>query len=1178
MSNVITEPEFLNCAKEGFDLSSLWNYSQYSPYQEIEEHKENSLKFSDRDFSKEVVNVYGALLPKKESTEGTESEVSATKLICVTPVKEALYKMALAVAAGKPVLLQGPVGSGKTSLVEHLAALTGRKPFEDLLKVQLGDHMDSKMLLGTYCCTEIPGEFVWKPGVLVEAMTQGHWLLMEDIDSAPMDVVSHYETRSVFAHTQQASLLLEKVAVAISNQEPVLLVGETGILVDAMRNGYWIILDELNLAPSEVMEALNRVLDDNRELFIPETQTTVRAQPGFMVFATQNPAGTYGGRKLLSRAFRNRFIELHFNEIPPVELERILAERCQLPGSRAAKLVSVMHELQMRRRDSGVFAGKQGYITLRDLFRWGERCRDSPATVDWAKFYAEEGYMLLAGRVRQQEEEEVILEVLEKHFKQKVEPHELFYSKITSPTTQHILKDVLHAELPDELKNVVWTSSMRRLAALIGKAMQYKEPVLLVGNTGCGKTTLCQIFAHICGKKLYSVNCHMHSESADFLGGLRPVRGESEDKLFEWMDGPLVLAMQQGQFFLTDEISLADDSVLERLNSVLEPEQKILISEKCFSGNEKFEITAEKGFQLFATMNPGGDFGKKELSPALRNRFTEIWCPSNISNYDDVAAIVEQNIKEDAVHPKYVSKSYTGFGVGVAKFVSYFVETPFYTQRRMTLSMRDILTWVEFINMSPAGSEISAFIHGAFLLFIDNTNIEYVNENSWRRQYILEAKTPKTNLLRILRAMQLPKPILLEGSPGVGKTSLVSVLAEITGHRLVRINLSEQTDVSDLFGSDLPKEGGERGEFEWHDGPLLQAIVQGDWILLDELNLASQSVLEGLNACLDHRSELHIPELGKTFPIEKFSSRIFGCQNPYFQGGSRKGLPQSFLNRFTQVYMNPMELEDMTHIATTKYEAINFDVVSAMVEFNNSPKSSYNIGEYVKLIYTDRMRTIEDKNQVCEIFTNVIKRHGLDSDHALKNRQLQLNVLDKCVQLGYSLVPCKGRNRSTSKMLVAAHEQLPYLESLMKCIEMNWMAILIGPSGSGKSTLVRLLADLCGQELHIMSVNSEMDTIEILGGYEQSDLSRKIERLCESLEPLTQEAIWKGMSSADKNIRNLLKQLLTLIFHLTNVEHQSDVTHDRTKYCLNTLKRLKSLVEIIEHFEIQQGEVRAANF
>ena len=49
--------------------------------------------------------------------------------------------------------------------------------------------------------------------------------------------------------------------------------------------------------------------------------------------------------------------------------------------------------------------------------------------------------------------------------------------------------------------------------------------------------------------------------------------------------------------------------------------------------------------------------------------------------------------------------------------------------------------------------------------------------------------------------------------------------------------------MSDLFGCDLPSEDG--SGFSWRDGPLLKALKQGNWILLDEMNLASQAVLEG---------------------------------------------------------------------------------------------------------------------------------------------------------------------------------------------------------------------------------------------------------------------------------------------------------------------------------------------
>jgi midasin (ATPase involved in ribosome maturation) len=76
----------------------------------------------------------------------------------------------------------------------------------------------------------------------------------------------------------------------------------------------------------------------------------------------------------------------------------------------------------------------------------------------------------------------------------------------------------------------------------------------------------------------------------------------------------------------------------------------------------------------------------------------------------------------------------------------------------------------------------------------------------------------------------------------------------------------------------------------------LAAVKAGHWVLLDELNLAGQSVLEGLNGLLDHRQALFVPELSQSFKAHQ-AFRLFAAQNPVQEGGGRKGLPKSFLNR-----------------------------------------------------------------------------------------------------------------------------------------------------------------------------------------------------------------------------------------------------------------------------------------
>lgn len=59
---------------------------------------------------------------------------------------------------------------------------------------------------------------------------------------------------------------------------------------------------------------------------------------------------------------------------------------------------------------------------------------------------------------------------------------------------------------------------MWRLFFLVERCYRVKEPVLLVGETGAGKTTVCQLLSIIMGSQLHILNCHQYTETSDFLG------------------------------------------------------------------------------------------------------------------------------------------------------------------------------------------------------------------------------------------------------------------------------------------------------------------------------------------------------------------------------------------------------------------------------------------------------------------------------------------------------------------------------------------------------------------------------------------------------------------------------------------------------------------------------------
>eukprot|EP00898_Chlorokybus_atmophyticus_P007316 jgi/Chlat1/7586/Chrsp63S07074 len=1125
------------------------------------------------------------------------NEAGGSPYVLTKSVRMHLHNIARAVLMRRyPVLLQGPTSSGKTSMVEFLAEQTGHK----FVRINNHEQTDLQEYLGTY--------------------------------------VSDSSGKLVF---------------------------QEGALVDAVRNGHWIVLDELNLAPSDVLEALNRLLDDNRELFLPELQVTVKPHPHFMLFATQNPPGLYGGRKVLSRAFRNRFMELHIDDIPHDELSTILQQRCLIPPSYANKLVEIMRDLQRQRQSSDVFAGKHGFITLRDLFRWALR------RANGYEGLARDGYMILAERLRHPEERSIVQQTLQKHLRVQFDPSS-FYEGAEAVMR---LQSILSSTADSSIGRVVWTRAMQRLLVLVEACARHDEPVLLVGETGTGKTSVCQLMALLLGRNLRILNCHQHTETSDFIGGYRPVRDRqhiivsysralasalklpafataaevstditdayqvlgaleaalgswmkgsgkrNNDKkasaeqtqaaqaalselrdlqiryngLFVWEDGPLVKAMKQGELLLVDEISLAEDAVLERLNPVLEPKRLLVLAEQ--GGKTIQAVQAQPGFLLLATMNPGGDFGKRELSPALRNRFTEIWVPA-ISDVSDLRAILDDRLQSAAL--RTLSDPLLDFWQWLhARQGS-----------RRVMSIRDLLAWAAFIVTAHSRVGLHAsYVHGAFLVILDGlgaglgmpdeavrqlraeglqfllqqlpvesrlavqvscttpgqqphangttasaltaeTDSMQVEEGSPEQfglmpfyiskghhsiagaPFQLDAPTTAANAMRLLRAMQLPKPVLLEGDPGVGKTSLVSAIAAASGHRLVRINLSEQTDMMDLLGSDLPVDGGKGGEFWWSDGVFLQALKAGDWVLLDELNLASQSVLEGLNSVLDHRAEVFIPELGQTYACPK-TFRIFACQNPIQQGGGRKGLPKSFLNRFTRVHVELLQAADLRFICSALYPKLREDTREKMIEFNSrlhhatmvarkfgqqggpwefnlrdvlrwchlcSDGSQADPGAYLDMLYVQRMRTEEDRQHIRDLYSTVFGASAQNDTHP------PVFISPDSLQVGsVQLTRHPQPQPETRTQMQFLRSTAWHVKSLMRCVQQGWMCNLVGPTSAGKTSLVRMLAQITGSTLHEYSLTNATDTSDLLGCFEQYDPNRKLGELSGRAHELLQQ-------------------------------------------------------------------------
>ncbi len=151
-------------------------------------------------------------------------------------------------------------------------------------------------------------------------------------------------------------------------------------------------------------------------------------------------------------------------------------------------------------------------------------------------------------------------------------------------------------------------------------------------------------------------------------------------------------------------------------------------------------------------------------------------------------------------------------------------------------------------------------------------------------------------------------PVLLVGETGVGKTLAVRYLAWKTHNGLRRLNLNGATTVDEFLGKLLINEQGTY----WVNGVLVEAMLSGDWILLDEINATLPEIAFCLHSLLDDDRMVVLMEYDGRIVRPHPNFRLFASMNPSEEGryGGTKTLNEALLDRFPLVIRMDYLTED----------------------------------------------------------------------------------------------------------------------------------------------------------------------------------------------------------------------------------------------------------------------------
>lgn len=492
------------------------------------------------------------------------------------------------------------------------------------------------------------------------------------------------------------------------------------------------------------------------------------------------------------------------------------------------------------------------------------------------------------------------------------------------------------SKIPIFPSNLVETPTCKKNLQNILYPMLEGYPVLLIGDAGVGKNALVYYINYKRNHPTYRFSFNEDTLPEDLIGSYRLLMS---GKGFEWVNGPLVEAIETGSTFVADEMNLTSPNVIKRLSTVYQSRYIDLME------GDNSRKKAKDGFGLISTQNPAEGFeGRKNLPFDITRHFAVVFVdpypPDEIlfileKLYPELnSTFIRRIIRITLETEKRILTGTLGKGdlekyhfnirtlkkicnrintYGEEKDIIYrevcniFVE-PFRKSSDVDEQLALVKSELNFD--APRNSSEIKFLVQDNRLFCNDKNIQVKDKENSKKLLTSIPLTSKVKIFleKVITGMQTGENILIEFDEEDDPEFLLPLICNITGQEIEIVNLCKGIHTSDILGALKPLQD---GKIDWIDGPLTRGIRNGTTILITGLEAAGAELVEKLNMLTDDARAITLPpESGFSEPLTlKEDANIFAIKQ-FRKTKSSPTISRAFRNRFTAILFPNLEDEE----------------------------------------------------------------------------------------------------------------------------------------------------------------------------------------------------------------------------------------------------------------------------